>query len=373
MKANGVAQKHVPELDGVRGCAVLMVLVFHYVNGQAAGCAPDSWLSHLTKVTGLSWSGVDLFFVLSGFLIGGILVDYHQSPGFYRTFYVRRAARILPVYGFTLACFYLFRGLIDPERYSWLFDDAIPGASYLTFTQNIAMGIRGRFGSNFLGPTWSLAVEEQFYLFVPILLLLLSVPRFKQIVVLLVIASPFLRLALPGFHSVVNTPFRMDSLLIGVILAMICRSDQAMGMLNRHRQTLWAAFFIMLFGMGTMTIRGAGHFFLDPTALAVFYAVFIAIVVLHQGERVTSVLRTFALTRLGIYSYGIYMYHQMTAGLMHGAIADDRPSITTTVGILVTLASVAATLALAVMTHHTFEAFFIRLGKRWHYDGSGTH
>src|ERR1035437_4173059 len=90
-------KSRVPELDGLRGMAVLMVVVFHYI--QQEGPTPAGTAAHLLqRFTILGWSGVDLFFVLSGFLIGGILMDARASASYYPTFYARRFFRIIPIY-----------------------------------------------------------------------------------------------------------------------------------------------------------------------------------------------------------------------------------------------------------------------------------
>jgi len=90
-------QERVPELDGLRGAAIFMVVVFHYLEQQ--GTVSGGGLTPiLQRVALMGWSGVDLFFVLSGFLIGGILVDARNSPSYFRTFYTRRFFRIIPIY-----------------------------------------------------------------------------------------------------------------------------------------------------------------------------------------------------------------------------------------------------------------------------------
>src|SRR5262245_26651436 len=92
--APGVAERRLPELDGLRGVAILLVIVCHYVYNFL----PRTRAAAMQSTLGWTWSGVDLFFVLSGFLIGGILLANRESPRYYRTFYRRRACRILPVY-----------------------------------------------------------------------------------------------------------------------------------------------------------------------------------------------------------------------------------------------------------------------------------
>src|SRR5689334_3132541 len=89
--------ERIPELDGIRGLAILLVLAWHYLFLRFAPTAPPS-ARPVWSVFALTWSGVDLFFVLSGFLIGGILLRCRDSPNYFKTFYIRRACRIVPAY-----------------------------------------------------------------------------------------------------------------------------------------------------------------------------------------------------------------------------------------------------------------------------------
>jgi len=272
-----------------------MVIVWHYITSQGVA-AIGRPVAYFVKVTGLFWTGVDLFFVLSGFLIGGILLDNFSRKGFYRIFYIRRAARILPVYAVLLGSFFALRAILDQGQYSWLFHDSgvIPDLAYLTFTQNIFMGIQNTFGGNFLGVTWSLSVEEQFYLLTPLLLFLAAKPHFIKIVLLLAVTAPFLRLMFPGFHTVVNTPFRMDSLLVGVLLAAVLQLGgiEAVRITSRYRAMLWVVFVVLLLGMKIVTPQEVGKSFLEPTVVALFYSACIALVLVYRGSRVTALLRT---------------------------------------------------------------------------------
>jgi peptidoglycan/LPS O-acetylase OafA/YrhL len=359
---------HVPELDGIRGLAVLLVLVWHYFTCQDAAKLGPAWVE-VTKTTYLFWTGVDLFFVLSGYLIGGILWENHRHPGFYRAFYIRRAARILPVYGALLASYFLLQAFLTGPAYHWLFHDPLPNWSLLTFTQNIWMGIRSNFGGHFLGITWSLAVEEQFYLVIPFLLWLLGRQRFPVAVVILAVSAPFLRLVYPGLHAMVGMPFRMDSLLIGVMLGMLMQRPELARGLEEIKGTLVGVLAVLFIGMGAMTRSGAGHGFLDRSAIATFYAVFILVALLYRGSQVTAPLRSVVLTRLGMYSYGLYMYHQMVAGLMHGFFRGESPSIATIPGAWITFSALFLSIALAACSHHTLEAYFRAWGKKYSYEG----
>src|ERR1700751_4546946 len=90
--------RRIPALDGMRGLAISLVLWWH-IFGPLNGSLPNHpFLGEVAHLSRFTWSGVDLFFVLSGFLIGGILLDEINSPAYFSTFYIRRAYRILPLY-----------------------------------------------------------------------------------------------------------------------------------------------------------------------------------------------------------------------------------------------------------------------------------
>src|ERR1039457_4659242 len=96
----------LPELDGVRGLAILLVLICHYLI-EPSQVGAGTWKAYALAAFRLTWSGVDLFFVLSGFLIGGILYDARDSDSYFKTFYIRRIHRIFPIYFMWIACFFV--------------------------------------------------------------------------------------------------------------------------------------------------------------------------------------------------------------------------------------------------------------------------
>jgi peptidoglycan/LPS O-acetylase OafA/YrhL len=150
----------IAELDGLRGLAAVAVVIAHYL-GEVRHGLPG---------LAIGWMGVDLFFVLSGFLIGSIILERKNSPKFLCTFYSRRGLRIIPIYLLTLGFVMLFLAVSRPAP--WI-DESLPALPYLTFTQNIVMAARGEYGTLWLLPTWTLAVEEQFYLVIPLLIMVL--------------------------------------------------------------------------------------------------------------------------------------------------------------------------------------------------------
>src|SRR5882672_11423735 len=161
--------RRIPELDGLRGLAILLVLIWHFGCGTISAVG-HRWLFYLGDAGSLFWSGVDLFFVLSGFLIGGILLDARNSPNYFKAFYARRVCRIIPIYAVVVGAFYLCMATGVPGRIAeseWLFGPTAPWSAYATFTQNIGYATGGPDVANWFRPTWSLAVEEQFYLILP--------------------------------------------------------------------------------------------------------------------------------------------------------------------------------------------------------------
>ena len=358
--------QRIRELDGIRGIAILMVLVLHYITCQEKILEPGSVLSYLHIPSTAFWSGVDLFFVLSGFLIGGIILDSHSKQSFLKVFWLRRICRIFPVLFLLLFLCLLARSILDPERFSWLFGNLMPWWTYATFTQNIAMGLSNSFGGNFLGITWSLAVEEQFYLIAPLAMLLFGRKVFLQSLVPLILFAFVLRLAFPGFHTYVNTIFRMDALLIGVLVAALYRNEKLWLNLKSNRSVVMCAFFCLLLITGALIIAGGFGYF-KFTWFAVLYAIFLVVALLYQSTRVTWLLRSRLLCFWGSIAYGLYMYHQAVSGFLHGWIRNAPPSLLDMKAILVTCIAFLVSVALSWLSFVTFESFFLKIGKRYKY------
>src|SRR4029453_12538469 len=160
----GHAGSRVPALDGLRGLAILLVVVFHLVVGQLRPQTHPA-VDVLGRALSFTWTGVDLFFVLSGFLIGGILLDHFHASNFLPVFYIRRTCRIWPIYIVLLSAYFLWTYLRPAAPAPWV-ASVIDGTkppwwSYLLFVQNMYFAAE-RMGPRFLDVTWSLAVEEQF-------------------------------------------------------------------------------------------------------------------------------------------------------------------------------------------------------------------
>lgn len=247
---------HIPELDGIRGVAIAMVLLFHYFYVPAA-VTPGGLAEHVLRPLRVGWTGVDLFFVLSGFLIGGILLDERQSSSYFKTFYARRFYRIVPLYAVVLCACYLFALLVEHDhapQFSWMFLIRLPWLPYVFFAQNFWMASRNTLGMPGLGATWSLAVEEQFYLTLPLIVWLFGPRRLRHILVGMIIGAPILRTILcfawSGKYMLpfMLMPCRADSLLLGVLAAIVMRTPASRLWIENHRRTIVVVMLVLLAG-----------------------------------------------------------------------------------------------------------------------------
>ncbi len=361
--------KHVSQLDGVRGVAILLVLVYHYVPCQLTPLH-GSPLYYGCRALSLTWCGVDLFFVLSGFLIAGILLDNRDTSNYFRVFYFRRACRILPLYFLLLGSFLWASAssLATSPSFRWLFQDPLPIWSYATFTQNLFMGAAGHCGPHWLGITWSLAVEEQFYLVVPLLVFLLPRRVLLGVLIAAVLAAPVLRAVFAGFHTFVNTPWRSDSLLSGAALALLVRWPPFLAAVQRHRRRVLALFGLLLAGAALMTWRPALFGAFNHFWLAGLFAVLVLIAFAGLEPRIVGWLRLPFFVWFGQLSYGIYMFHQAVSGLTHGLLRQSAPQMQKPADLGVTALALGATLLLAWVSYRFFEKPILRIGHRYQYD-----
>lgn len=368
VQAPGGRAGRIPELDGIRGIAILLVLVWHYYVGQLM-VEPGTAFSYVARVLILAWSGVDLFFVLSGFLIAGILLDHRADPAYFKVFYARRICRIFPLYYLVFSCYLVAAAtpLASLSSFQWLFQEPMPLWSYASFTQNVFMA-QSIFGANWLAMTWSLAVEEQFYLLVPLLVYFLPRKLLVWVLLTAIFTAPVLRYFWPGMIAYVGTPWRSDSLFSGALLAVCVRSEVFVLAARQHRALLISLLGTLVLCTANLAWRAARpdgvlvHF-----VLALLFSIFLLVVVLEDYRPLNSILRGRLLIWFGRLSFGIYMFHQPVSGLMHGFLRRAPPEIHTASDALVTLVSIAATLALAALSFRFFELPFLRIGEKFRY------
>ena len=366
----------IPELDGIRGLAILLVLLWHYF-AWPLFVGPLRPINHpvATAVLGWLWSGVDLFFVLSGFHIGKILLEHRKTQNYFQVFYLRRAARIVPLYLLSLSLFVIlfqlcsqsavncFQLLGGSDSFRLLFATPWSLWSYFTFSQNISMAFAQDLGPDWLAITWSLAVEMQFYLVLPVIVRFAPVRLLPYLLLSGCLIAPIVRTWLMGVPAFALLPCRMDSLFLGALLAFLVRQTDFLDKVHRYRSGLSATFGVFLL---------AGFLWLDPgffdpynkSWLAVAWAGLL-VMVLSGNSHIVRLLRVPWLMHLGLISYGVYLFHQPINGLAHGLIRHSTPYEGSDPGFFpVSLLALVVTLAIASFLHRRIEFPCIRMGHR---------
>lgn len=238
--------RRIPELDGLRGVAVGIVLIWHLV-GALMDPSLGLWAKAVYNTTILGRTWVDLFFVLSGFLITGIILDKSQAPTqFLRHFYIRRNLRIVPSYALLVLVFWL---AIAAGVDNYAFNAETPWWRHATFAQNLWMAEHDRWGPGAISVTWSVAIEEQFYLFFPLIALL--VPRrlllafFVSIALFSCVFRAVAYLDLKSVYTMyVHTLSRLDGLAMGGLIALLWRQPRFDEWLTIHARAFkrWCIF-----------------------------------------------------------------------------------------------------------------------------------
>ena len=338
--------KRIPELDGVRGLAIAFVLIYHYVRLNIPGNA----LYYSFLPTHLMWSGVDLFFVLSGLLIGGILLDHRESRGYYSVFYARRIHRIFPLYYLMLA---LLVAGVWAYPHSPLFLRSMPLWVFPLYAQNL-LGDFTRAGV-WMGVTWSLAVEEQFYLLFPFMVRLLSRKALLAFMGMCILGAPLLRTILVirgwGFEQVYPLlPCRADTLALGVVAAMIIRSKGAKAWIRSNSRLLYFCLLALFAALPTM-VKWTTYKYVGTVGYSILGVMYFLLIVLLLVTPIPLMTKFFCarwLGWLGAVSYCVYLIHEpVRIGLFLLFGLGNDPSITGLRTLLVTIAALAVTLAIA--------------------------
>jgi peptidoglycan/LPS O-acetylase OafA/YrhL len=380
-------KRFYPALDGLRAVAVLMVFYQHYLS------PPD-----IRPAFNWGWTGVDIFFVLSGFLITGILYDTRNTLHRFRNFYVRRTLRIFPLYyGVLLIGLFLtpiFHWIWHPAwilwplylgnygRFIWL-DDWMQGTGVLDHLRSSLPFYQPFF--LFFGHFWSLCVEEQFYLVWPLAVFLIKDRvRLRDLCIAVCILCLAARVAcvwlLPQDYIDAEflyrfTPLRADALLLGGALALMLRGPEAarLKQLLRPALSLFVAGFILF----EILYRHAARHFYYPVAgapvldtlgysLIDLFAGIIILLALNPGGIFYRVLTVKPLRRLGQMSYGFYVFHEIPH-IAYFFLVDRycshiaRPNHLT----LTAMVAFAGTLLLSYLSFRFYEAPFLRLKDRF--------
>jgi peptidoglycan/LPS O-acetylase OafA/YrhL len=358
---------HIPELDGVRGIAILMVIVFH-----AFQFIPSPMTGWISKLASYGFAGVDLFFVLSGFLITGILLNAKSQPGYFRNFYAKRALRIWPLYyllllvSFGLVPLLILRTHVFMEELSLL--QSRSALVYVLLLQNIWYA--GKIGPIMLAMTWSLAIEEQFYIVWPWLVMWCSRKKLACILIAIVVLTPLARLW-SSFHGAsvdairFETWFRLDGLSLGALVAVYCKS----GFFSLSR-TRWAAMLALAIGVPTSLWLLAGH---SQTLWPLLYsmlslsgagAVTFGIWCCRTNSIFGAPFRLSWLRYIGQVSYCMYLAHQPIYYVLGSKRVMEHVGTGSGASIAVMVFGFILSLSVASLSWYLFESQILKLKGR---------
>ena len=381
-------ETRIPELDGIRGLAISLVLFAHFVHDPMVP-GINRFTDFIKDELTLGTTGVDLFFVLSGFLIGGILLDQRNSSGYFKPFYARRICRILPLYYLVIvACVAAGHVLSSHSAEQWYKSLFVTGVStigvYGTFTQDIVETIRygtAQFNALWLAPTWSLTIEEQFYLLLPLVIRFVRPSWWLPASCIVVCLHPILYLFLWMYEPVVYIytnlilPSRIDALLLGVICAWMVRQGKCRDWLVQYRGLLYVACgFLSLGALYFAHQAGRPNFQFDSlfaySWMAFLYTAILLLAVTDKSGPVACVMRLGPLRKIGIIAYGVYLIHEPIIGLLHGLILGSDCRLENLAGALINCLALGATILLAAVSWKFFEKPIIKFGHAFPYDNS---
>jgi len=298
-----IVKGYVPQLDGIRGLAIILVISFHYLG--------------LIPIFSFGWCGVDLFFVLSGYLITSRLIALREEKNHLLKFYTNRALRLLPLYYLTLLIFYAGFNLFEKKENLPFFDFYNHNwISFALFFQNWSLIYYDGIKENFLDHFWSLAIEEQFYLVWPFFLYKFGQHRFFNklviiIITLIIITRTFLYIQYPGInnykHFFYNTFCRMDAFLIGGCLFLFQKNINA-----KQFNWVYPALFVIISGIYfTGNAKGSNPFLstIGFTLIAIVFAGLIHAAAGNSSKFLPVIFNYRWLKFTGKISYGLYIFH----------------------------------------------------------------
>ena len=366
--------RHIPALDGIRGIAILLVMIYHGVILSVETSAEDYFL----RIARAGWCGVDLFFVLSGFLITGILHDAKGGQHYFRSFYMRRLVRIFPLYYAVLVlAFYVIPNLFYVNQ-------AIKGdqAWFWLYASNFWYAFRSDHRSVPLDVTWSLAIEEQFYMVWPALMFFLSRRSMMKVCLAMIPLALLSRVALVGAgygkeFAYFLTFCRLDALAVGAFIALAARGPGGVaGLITPARRLLIGSGLILVvifliqrnfseFGKPVLTV--------GFTTLAVFFgSILVMVIATPSGSRLHRFLCFPLLIVFGKFSYAMYLFHvPVQRNISEHVFGRGQLKMITGVQLVgqmvFYLITISIVVGIAWLSWHLYEKHFLKLKKYFPY------
>jgi len=357
----------IREFDGLRGIAIFLVMTHHF-------WPRFGYWSEWASVPHLGWIGVDLFFVLSGFLITGILLDSKDSPHYFRNFYARRVIRIFPLY--YLVVIAAFIGIPAMQGGAWSTSEFVRESGspwwYLLYQGNLREAIVGHEPAYVLAPLWSLSIEEQFYMLFPLLVLMLDRKTLTRTLLALLVFAPLFRFATtliwPENERIqyLATPSRVDVLSMGGLLALAFRTDSRWIQTGRLRALFWPALAVVVitFALGGLDRTRLFGRVLGYSVVGFFFMIAVAYALSLRESASTAWLRVRPLMGLGKICYGVYLLQrpvEVALGKITAALG--HPLSDTSLGSVPI--KMSAAIAAATVSWLCFERPILELKKRF--------
>ncbi len=366
--------KHIGNLDGIRGIAILLVMLLHLAVFEKKNLLDEIVFS----IASIGWIGVDLFFVLSGMLITGILLDTKSKPKYFRNFYIRRSLRIFPLY-YSLLILTLYVLPLFPhpkhESFSRVYGSEI---WYCLFLSNFSIAYQGRPVHGIMDVTWSLAIEEQFYLLWPLVVRYLNKSRLAALCLILIVVSLVSRILLlkadiAPYSVYVLTPARLDGLCCGALTAILLRSE----MWNSSQLNQIAKYAMRISAMGLFPIvflsrglpwDGVIVQTIGITVLCIFFSGLTMRAYIESGSStyIDKLTAFNFFVRFGVLSYSLYLFHLPISSLLRDTLLKPERFQdwfgSSLIGqfIFYCLATVLSLIA-AWLSFHLFEKHFLKL------------
>jgi peptidoglycan/LPS O-acetylase OafA/YrhL len=322
---------HYVALDGLRGLAILLVVIYHFGRMHLDAHEPDA--GFLLGFTQFGWMGVDLFFVLSGFLITGILLETKNGAHYFRNFLARRFLRIWPIYYLNLLLFFVVAPLLLDSLPQELQSMREKQAWFWLYGANWLFAREGSFEATGGGYFWSLAVEEQFYLVWPLVVYWCSRKSLTVLCVLLFLTSMAGRIVLISQGVSTNAAYAMtfthlEPLVVGAFLALAIRRPEGSRELERAF-AVGAA--VALAGLAYVRLADGNFYFWSRHMASYGYtlaAILFGYTLLHtfrssETQLAGRVFRNRFMVATGRYSYALYLAHVPIAHVAYEAIVRD--------------------------------------------------
>ena len=358
--------RHVPALDGLRAIAVFGVLISHYqFNGG---------LKFLADILPWGQIGVRFFFVLSGFLITSILINcrnFAEKAGLsplllLRQFYYRRVLRIFPLYYAVI----FFAYILDVGN---IREVAVFHIFYLSNTSSALTGTLAGYPP-LIDPTtshfWSLAVEEQFYLFWPFMVLFISRKKLPNLLIFIIILAPLLRLLwfILGYQFMYSyLPLCVDTLGFGAFLALF-RNGEFQGLLGRPIILKYIFYFSLVMLLGSFMLHALNIWYRPKIIVMDFFegivfTFLINCILAGRFKGLNSLLENRFLRYIGTISYGIYILHAFVPHIIHHVFSIEQNH-----SLMMFLVNTSVTILIAAITYKVYEDPLNKLKKNYPYD-----